>query len=68
MLIPLQAEYYALEGLGQLMNTFDLVKNGLNPDLEMEGILLTMFDTRLNLAQQVADELHKHFPEKVYKT
>ena len=68
VLIPLQAEYYALEGLGQLMNTIDLVKEGLNPQLEMEGILLTMFDCRLNLAQQVADELHKHFPEKVYKT
>jgi len=68
VLIPLQAEYYALEGLGQLMNTIDLVKEGLNPQLEMEGILLTMFDSRLNLAQQVADELHKHFPEKVYKT
>jgi chromosome partitioning protein len=67
VLIPLQAEYYALEGLGQLMNTFDLVKEGLNPALELEGILLTMFDSRLNLAQQVADELHKHFPEKVYK-
>lgn len=68
VLIPLQAEYYALEGLGQLMNTFDLVKEGLNPALELEGILLTMFDSRLNLAQQVADELHKHFPDKVYKT
>ncbi|MBI4727839.1 ParA family protein [candidate division TA06 bacterium] len=68
VLIPLQAEYYALEGLGQLMNTFELVKEGLNPGLEMEGILLTMFDSRLNLAQQVAEELKKHFPDKIYKT
>lgn len=68
VLIPIQAEYYALEGLGQLLNTIDLVKNGLNPDLEIEGILLTMFDSRLNLAQQVAGEIKKHFPEKVYQT
>jgi chromosome partitioning protein len=68
VLIPIQAEYYALEGLGQLMNTFGLVKEGLNPQLELEGILLTMFDSRLNLAQQVAEELKKHFPDKVYKT
>jgi len=68
VLIPIQAEYYALEGLGQLMNTFDLVKESLNPALELEGILLTMFDSRLNLAQQVAEELKKHFPDKIYKT
>jgi chromosome partitioning protein len=67
VLIPIQAEYYALEGLGQLLNTIDLVKNGLNPELDIEGILLTMFDSRLNLAQQVAGEIKKHFPEKVYE-
>lgn len=67
VLIPIQAEYYALEGLGQLLNTIDLVKNGLNPELEIEGILLTMYDSRLNLAQQVAGEIKKHFPEKVYE-
>jgi len=66
--IPIQAEYYALEGLGQLMNTVELVKAGLNPGLEIEGILLTMFDARLNLANQVAQELKEHFPSKVYKT
>jgi chromosome partitioning protein len=66
--IPIQAEYYALEGLGQLMNTIELVKAGLNPQLEIEGILLTMFDARLNLANQVAQELKEHFPSKVYKT
>ena len=68
VLIPIQAEYYALEGLGQLMNTIGLVQQGLNPQLEIEGILLTMFDARLNLANQVAGELQQHFPNKVYKT
>jgi chromosome partitioning protein len=66
--IPIQAEYYALEGLGQLINTIELVKQGLNPQLEIEGILLTMFDARLNLANQVAAELQSHFPNKVYKS
>ncbi len=66
--IPIQAEYYALEGLGQLMSTVELVRNGLNPQLEIEGILLTMFDARLNLANQVAAELKQHFAGKVYKT
>lgn len=68
VLIPIQAEYYALEGLGQLMNTIDMVRQGLNPRLEIEGILLTMYDARLNLAHQVAEEIRKHFPEKVYKS
>jgi chromosome partitioning protein len=68
VLIPIQAEYYALEGLGQLLNTIELVRNGINPELEIEGILLTMFDGRLNLAQQVAEEIKKHFPDKVYQT
>ncbi len=61
VLVPLQCEYYALEGLTHLMATIDRVKNGTNPDLEVEGILLTMFDARNNLAHQVADEVRAHF-------
>jgi chromosome partitioning protein len=61
VLVPLQCEYYALEGLTHLMATIDRVKNGMNPGLEVEGIVLTMFDPRNNLAHQVADEVKKHF-------
>ncbi len=61
VLVPLQCEYYALEGLTHLMATIDRVKNGTNPDLEVEGILLTMFDTRNSLAHQVAEEVRAHF-------
>jgi chromosome partitioning protein len=61
VLVPLQCEYYALEGLTHLMATIDRVKNGTNPDLEVEGIVLTMFDARNNLAHQVADEVRGHF-------
>ncbi|MBX3192626.1 MAG: ParA family protein [Labilithrix sp.] len=61
VLVPLQCEYYALEGLTHLMATIDRVKNGMNPDLEVEGVVLTMFDPRNNLAHQVADEVKKHF-------
>ncbi len=61
VLVPLQCEYYALEGLTHLMATIDRVKNGMNPRLEMEGIVLTMFDARNNLAHQVAEEVRKHF-------
>jgi chromosome partitioning protein len=61
VLVPLQCEYYALEGLTHLMATIDRVKNGMNADLELEGIVLTMFDPRNNLAHQVADEVKKHF-------
>jgi chromosome partitioning protein len=61
VLVPLQCEYYALEGLTHLMATIDRVKNGTNPDLEVEGILLTMFDSRNNLAHQVAEEVRAHF-------
>ncbi|MFH2035884.1 MAG: AAA family ATPase [Candidatus Zixiibacteriota bacterium] len=68
VLIPIQCEYYALEGLGQLMRTIDLVKKSLNPRLEVEGVLLTMFDKRLNLAQQVADQARSFFNERVYST
>jgi chromosome partitioning protein len=61
VLVPMQCEYYALEGLSALMATVDRVKNGMNPDLDVEGIVLTMFDPRNNLAHQVADEVRKHF-------
>ncbi len=68
VIIPLQCEYYALEGLGQLLKTIRLIKQSLNPQLEIEGILLTMFDGRNNLAHQVAQEVRKHFGEKVFRT
>ncbi len=68
VLIPLQCEYYALEGLGQLLKTIRLIKQSLNPNLEIEGILLTMFDSRNNLAHQVADEVRNHFKDKVFRT
>ncbi len=68
VLIPLQSEYYALEGLGQLLNTIERVKNGLNPELVLEGILLTMVDIRTTLAQQVEREARTHFAELVYET
>lgn len=68
ILIPIQCEYYALEGLAQLMDTFRLVREALNPALEVEGVLLTMFDGRTNLSIQVADEVKKYFKGKVYRT
>ena len=68
VLIPVQCEYFALEGLGQLLNTINIVKKHFNKDLEIEGVLLTMFDTRLRLSHQVAEEVRKYFGEKVYKT
>jgi len=68
VIIPLQCEYYALEGLSQLMKTIGLIKKNLNPGLQIEGILLTMFDPRNNLAHQVVQEVKTHFPEKVFKT
>ena len=68
VLIPVQCEYYALEGLGQLINTINLVKKHLNKDLEVEGALLTMFDIRTNLSNQVVKEVNKYFENKVYKT
>ncbi len=68
VLIPLQSEYYALEGLGQLLSTIERVKNGLNPELALEGILLTMVDSRTTLAQQVEAEARSHFAELVYET
>lgn len=68
VMIPVQCEYYALEGLGQLLNTISIVRNHLNPSLEIEGVLLTMFDGRLRLSQQVELEVRKHFEDKVMKT
>ncbi len=68
VLIPVQCEYYALEGLGQLINTINLVKKHLNKDLIVEGALLTMFDIRTNLSNQVVKEVNKYFENKVYKT
>ncbi len=68
VIIPIQCEYFALEGLGQLVNTVNLVKENLNPGLEIEGVLLTMYDGRLNLSKQVSDEVRKHFDSKVYDT
>ena len=68
VLIPVQCEYYALEGLGQLLNTVNLVKKHLNKSLEIEGALLTMYDARTNLSNQVVKEVKKYFENKVYKT
>ena len=67
VLIPIQCEYYALEGLTQLVQTIELVQENLNPRLEIEGVLLTMFDRRLNLANQVAEEARRFFGNKVYR-
>ena len=66
ILVPVQCEYFALEGLSDLMNTIRLVRRSLNPSLELEGVLLTMFDGRTNLALQVAEEVQHYFPGKVY--
>ncbi|RKX19274.1 MAG: ParA family protein [Candidatus Zixiibacteriota bacterium] len=68
VIIPIQCEYYALEGLSQLVNTIKLVQDNLNPNLKIEGAVLTMYDGRLNLAKQVSDEVRKYFEGKVYNT
>lgn len=68
VLIPIQCEYYALEGLSQLLNTIHLVQKNLNKNLTIEGVLLTLYDNRLNLCNQVADEVRDYFKEKVYNT
>jgi chromosome partitioning protein len=68
VLVPIQCEYFALEGLGQLMNTIKLVKSKLNPTLDVGGVILTMFDTRTNLSRDVAQEVRNFFKEKVFKS
>jgi chromosome partitioning protein len=68
VLVPIQCEFYALEGLSQLMNTITLVQKNLNPALSLEGVVLTMFDARTNLSIQVVDEVKNHFRHKVYQT
>ncbi len=68
VLIPLQCEYYAMEGLSQILNTIRLIQKGLNPLLKIEGILLTMFDARGNLGKEVASEIRSHFPDQVFET
>ena len=68
ILVPVQGEYFALEGLSDLMNTVRIVRRSLNPKLALEGVLLTMFDGRTNLAMQVAEEVKHYFPGKVYAT
>jgi len=68
VLVPVQCEYFALEGLGKLLNTIKIVQSRLNPDLEIEGIVLTMYDPRLRLSNQVVDEIRRHFEDIVYET
>ncbi|HXG59479.1 MAG TPA: ParA family protein [Thermoanaerobaculia bacterium] len=68
VLVPMQCEYFALEGVSQLLTTIDRVRDALNPLLDIEGIVLTMYDDRMNLARQVAEEVRSHFGEKVYET
>jgi chromosome partitioning protein len=68
VLVPVQCEYYAMEGLGRLMESIDRIRRSVNPDLEIEGILLTMYDSRNSLARQVAEQIRSHFAGKVYET
>ena len=68
VIIPVQCEYFALEGLGKLLNTIKIIQTRLNPDLEIEGFLLTMYDSRLNLSNQVVDEVRRHFQDMVFET
>jgi len=68
VIIPVQCEYFALEGLGKLLNTIKIIQSNLNKKLEIEGFLLTMYDARLRLSNQVADEVNKHFQQMVFKT
>lgn len=68
VLIPVQCEYFALEGLGKLLNTINIIQRGLNPELEIEGFLLTMYDARLRLSNQVVEEVRKHFQQMVFET
>jgi len=68
VIVPIQCEYYALEGLGKLLNTIKSVQNLSNPDLDIEGLLLTMYDSRLRLSNQVVEEVNTHFPDMVFET
>lgn len=68
VIIPIQCEYYAMEGLGQLLHTIRLVQKSLNRKLQIEGVLMTMYDSRLRLSQEVSDQVRSHFKDKVYKT
>jgi chromosome partitioning protein len=68
VIIPVQCEYFALEGLGKLLNTIKIIQTRLNPNLSIEGFLLTMYDSRLNLSNQVYEEVKKHFQEMVFDT
>jgi len=68
VIIPVQCEYFALEGLGKLLNTIRIIQSNLNPGLEIEGFLLTMYDSRLRLSNQVAEEVNKHFQQMVFRT
>lgn len=68
VIIPVQCEYYALEGLGQLLNTINIIRKNINPNLEIEGVLLTMYDSRLRLSHQIVEEVKKYFGDKVYST
>jgi chromosome partitioning protein len=68
VIIPVQCEYLPLEGLGQLVRTVDLVRESLNPDLQVAGVVMTMFDSRTNLAMDVVNEVRRHFPEQTFKT
>jgi len=68
VIIPVQCEYYALEGLGQLLNTISLVKHNFNPNLDIEGVLMTMHDSRLKISNSVIEDVRKHFQNKVFKT
>jgi len=68
VLVPMQCEYYALEGLSSLLGTINKVKNALRPSLELEGLVLTMFDSRNRLSHEISDEVRKHFPEKVFRS
>lgn len=68
IIVPIQCEYYALEGLSELLNTYNLIKKGINPKIKIEGVVLTMFDMRTNLSQDVAEQVRKYFKELVYET
>jgi chromosome partitioning protein len=68
LLVPIQSEYYALEGLSALLETMNLVRNALNPSIYLEGIVVTMFDSRNRLSHQVVEEIRAHFPDKLFRT